>query len=56
MKNMFSLDNKEDDVRCRSTIQVLEYARSLDAYNQYGKADIDKNIAWVKKQSEDKKI
>lgn len=39
----------EDDVRRRSTIQVLEYARSLDAYNQYGKADIDKNIAWLEK-------
>ena len=46
-ENMFLLDNKEDDVRRRSTIQVLEYARSLDAYNQYGKADIDKNIAWL---------
>ena len=43
-----------DDVRRRSTIQVLEYARSLDAYNQYGKADIDKNIAWLEKQSEQK--
>ena len=51
-ENMFSLDNKEDDVRRKSTIQVLEYARSLDAYNQYGKADIDKNIAWLKKQGE----
>lgn len=50
-ENMFSLDNKEDDVRRRSTIQVLEYVRSLDAYNQYGKADIDKNIAWLEKQS-----
>lgn len=49
-ENMFSLDNKEDDVRRRSIIQVLEYARSLDVYNQYGKADIDKNIAWLKKQ------
>ena len=49
-ENMFSLDNKEDDVRRISTIQVLEYARSLDSYNQYGKADIDKNIAWLKKQ------
>ena len=49
-ENMFSLDNKEDDVRRRSIIQVLEYARSLDAYNQYGKADIDKNIAWLEKQ------
>lgn len=53
-ENMFSLDNKEDDVRRRSTIQVLEYARSLDAYNQYGKADIDKNIAWLEKQGEQK--
>ena len=51
-ENMFSLDNKEDDVRRRSTIQVLEYVRSLDAYNQYGKADIDKNIAWLEKQGE----
>lgn len=42
----------EDDVRRRSTIQVLEYARSLDTYNQYGKADIDKNIAWLEKQGE----
>lgn len=53
-ENMFSLDNKEDDVRRRSTIQVLEYVRSLDAYNQYGKADIDKNIAWLEKQDEQK--
>ena len=42
--------NTEDEVRRRSTIQVLEYARSLDNYNQYGKADIDKNIAWLEKQ------
>ena len=46
-ENMFP--NTEDEVRRRSTIQVLEYARSLDNYNQYGKADIDKNIAWLKK-------
>lgn len=46
---------EEDNVRRRSTIQVLEYARSLDAYNRYGKADIDKNIAWLKKQGEQKK-
>lgn len=54
-ENMFSLDNennKEDDIRRRSTIQILEYARSLGAYNQYGKADIDKNIVWLKKQGE----
>lgn len=47
-ENMFP--NTENDVRRRSTIQVLEYARSLDHYNQYGKADIDKNIAWLEKQ------
>ena len=46
-ENMFP--NTENDVRRRSTIQVLEYARSLDNYNQYGKADIDKNIAWLEK-------
>ena len=50
-ENMFSTNTStEDDVRRRSTIQVLEYARSLDTYNQYGKADIDKNIAWLEKQ------
>ena len=54
-ENMFPTNtSKEDDVRRRSTIQVLEYARSLDTYNQYGKADIDKNIAWLEKQSEQK--
>ena len=47
-ENMFP--NTENDVRRRSTIQVLEYARSLDNYNQYGKADINKNIAWLEKQ------
>lgn len=47
-ENMFP--NTEDGVRRRSTIQVLEYAKSLDTYNQYGKADIDKNIAWLEKQ------
>lgn len=47
-ENMFP--NTEDSVRRRSTIQVLEYARSLDTYNQYGKVDIDKNIAWLEKQ------
>ena len=50
-ENMFPTEN---DVRRRSTIQVLEYARSLDAYNQFGKADIDKNIAWLEKQGEQK--
>ena len=49
-ENMFS--DMEDDVRRRSTIQILEYARSLDTYNQFGKADIDKNIAWLEKQVE----
>ena len=54
-ENMFpTKTNTEDDVRRRSTIQVLEYARSLDNYNQYGKADIDKNIAWLEKQGEKK--
>lgn len=52
-ENMFP--NTEDDVRRRSTIQVLEYARSLDNYNQYGKADIDKNIAWLEKQGKNSK-
>lgn len=47
-ENMFP--DTEDDVRRRSTIQVLEYARSLDNYNQYGKEDIDKNITWLEKQ------
>ena len=51
-ENMFP--NTEDGVRRRSTIQVLEYARSLDNYNQFGKADIDKNIAWLEKQYEQK--
>jgi hypothetical protein len=50
-ENMFP--NTENDVRRRSTIQVLEYARSLDSYNQYGKADIDKNIAWLEKQGKE---
>ena len=52
-ENMFP--NTENDVRRRSTIQVLEYARSLDNYNQYGKADIDKNIAWLEKQGKNSK-
>lgn len=52
-ENMFPTNTSiEDDVRRRSTIQVLEYARSLDTYNQFGKADIDKNIAWLEKQKE----
>ena len=47
-------DDQNDEVRRRSTIQVLEYAKSLDAYNQYGKEDIDKDIAWLEKQVEQK--
>ena len=43
-------DGLNDEVRRISTIQVLEYAKSLDVYNQYGKEDIDKNIAWLEKQ------
>lgn len=46
---------EEDNVRRKSTIQVLEYARSLGAYNRYGKEDIGKNIAWLKKQGEQTK-
>ena len=53
---LHSEDIQTDEVRRRSTIQVLEYARSLDTYNQYGKADIDKNIAWLEKQGENKPI
>lgn len=55
-ENMFPNTSTEDDVRRRSTIQVLEYARTLDTYNQYGKADIDKNIAWLEKQGGQKPI
>ena len=43
---------EEDDVRRRSTIQILEYARCLNTYNLYGKATIDKNIAWLEKQGQ----
>ena len=39
-----------NEVRWRSTIQVLEYAKSLNAYTQFEKEDIDKDIAWLKKQ------
>ena len=46
--------NTEDGVRRRSTIQVLEYARSLDAYNQYGKESINKDIAWLEEQGKSK--
>ena len=52
-ENMFP--NMEDSVRRRSTIQVLEYARSLDNYNQFGKEDIDENIAWLEKQDNQRK-
>ena len=44
----------EDDLRRQSTIRILEYARSLDAYNQYGKESINKDIAWLEKQGEQK--
>lgn len=47
-----STNSKEDDVRRVSTIQVLEYAKSLPDYNQFGKDAICKNIAWLEKQSE----
>lgn len=40
----------EDDVRRRSIIWVLEYARGLDTFNQYGKENIDKDIAWLENQ------
>lgn len=42
----------EDNLRRQHIIQVLEYARSLDAYNQFGKERINKDIAWLKKQAE----
>ena len=55
-ENMFPTNTStEDDVRRRNTIQVLEYARSLDAYNQYGKEDIDKDIAWLEKTLKQRK-
>lgn len=47
-------EDAQNEARRRSTIQVLEYAKSLDAYNQYGKEDIDKNITWLEKQGEKK--
>lgn len=50
-----STNSKEDDVRRVSTIQVLEYAKSLPDYNQFGKDAICKNIAWLEKQSEQNK-
>jgi hypothetical protein len=37
-----------NDVRFTSTIQVLEYAKSLDDFNQYGKDDIKMDIEWLK--------
>ena len=40
--------NSEDEVRLASTIQILEYAKSLGAYNQYGKESIEKNIEWLR--------
>lgn len=52
-ENMFpnyAFENTEDNVRRVSIIKILEYAKSLDAYNQYGKEDIEKNIKWLKEQ------
>jgi len=36
-----------DNVRFTSTMQVLEYAKSIPDYNQFGIDDIDKNIDWL---------
>lgn len=44
--------SEEDEVRLTSTIQKLEYAKSLDAYNEYGKDSIIKNIDWLKSLKE----
>ena len=52
-ENMFhdyAFENTEDNVRRVSIIKILEYAKSLDNYNQYGKEDIEKNIKWLKEQ------
>lgn len=46
----YAFENTEDNVRRVSIIKILEYAKSLDNYNQYGKEDIDKNIKWLKEQ------
>ena len=40
--------NNWNEVRYTSTLQILEYAKSLDSYNQYGKLDIDLDIEWMK--------
>lgn len=40
--------SEDDEVRLTSTIQKLEYAKSLNAYNEYGKDSIIKNIDWLK--------
>ena len=40
--------NNWNEVRYTSTLQILEYAKSLDSYNQYGKLDIDLDIEWIK--------
>ena len=46
----------EDNLRRQHIIQVLEYARSLDAYNQFGKERINKDIAWLEKQGNHKPL
>ena len=46
----YAFENTEDNVRRVSIIKILEYAKSLDNYNQYGKEDIEKNIKWLKEQ------
>lgn len=40
----------EDELRRQHIIQKLEYLRSLDACNQYGKENINKDIAWLEKK------
>lgn len=49
-------EDAQNEARRRSTIHVLEYAKSLDAYNQYGKEDIDKNITWLENQGNNKTL
>jgi len=44
--------SEEDNVRFTSTIQVFEFAHSLDSYNQYGKKDIRDNLTWLKSLKE----
>ena len=44
--------NGADNVRSTSTMQVLEYAKSIPDYNQFGIDDINKNINWIKSLKE----